>query len=176
MSKLLIVVDMQNDFIDGALGTPQALEIVEAVDRKIKEYDERGDLVVFTADTHGKDYLSTQEGRRLPVAHCVRGTRGWEISEKLFRPREAPVIEKNTFGSKELGIMLMELERAGECPEEIELVGLCTDICVIANAMIVKAFLPEVPVTVDRRCCAGVTPESHENALRAMEVCQIQVI
>lgn len=176
MSKLLIVIDMQNDFIDGALGTPEAQGIVEAVDRKIREYDERGDLVIFTADTHKEDYLDTQEGRRLPVRHCIEGTPGWEISAVLFHPEDAPVIEKNTFGSKELGIMLMELERAGETPESIELVGLCTDICVISNAMIVKAFLPEVPVTVDSACCAGVTPESHENALEAMKVCQINVI
>ena len=176
MSKLLIVVDMQNDFIDGALGTPQAQEIVDSVNQKIKEYDRRGDLVIFTADTHGDDYLKTQEGRNLPVSHCIRGTRGWEISDSLFQPQDSPVIEKDTFGSKELGIMLVELERAGEVPEEIELAGLCTDICVISNAMIVKAFLPEVPVTVDSACCAGATPESHENALRAMEACQIRVI
>ncbi|MCQ4638103.1 cysteine hydrolase [Anaerovorax odorimutans] len=176
MSKLLIIVDMQNDFIDGALGTQEAQEIVARVNEKIQEYDQRGDLVIFTADTHSKEYLETQEGRNLPVPHCMKGSQGWEISSALFRPQDAPVIEKDTFGSKELGIMLMEMERAGEVPAEIELVGLCTDICVISNAMIVKAFLPEVPVTVDASCCAGVTPESHENALKAMEVCQIHVI
>lgn len=175
MSRLLIVVDMQNDFIDGALGTPQAQEIVEKVDEKIKEYHGKGDLVVFTADTHNENYLSTQEGENLPVPHCIRGTSGWEISSVLFRPEGSPVIEKDTFGSKELGIMLMELERAGDTPESIELVGLCTDICVISNALMVKAFLPEVPVTVDASCCAGVTPESHNTALSAMEMCQIRV-
>lgn len=175
MKKLLIVVDMQNDFIDGALGTPEAKEIVKAVDKKIREYDARGDYVIFTADTHHKQYLDTQEGKLLPVTHCVKGTSGWEITGDIFRPEDSPVIEKDTFGSKELGIMLMELDRAGECPKEIELVGLCTDICVISNAMIVKAFLPEVPVSVDSSCCAGVTPKSHENALAAMKMCQIGV-
>lgn len=173
--KLLIVVDMQNDFIDGALGTPEAQKIVEPVNEKILEYDCRGDLVIFTADTHTEQYLKTQEGQNLPVAHCIKGTPGWEISKALFHPQDAPVIEKDTFGSRELGIMLMELARTGQVPETIELVGLCTDICVISNAMIVKAFLPEVPITVDSSCCAGVSPESHENALKAMEVCQIKV-
>lgn len=175
MSKLLIVVDMQNDFIDGALGTPQAVEIVDRVDEKIREYDEKGDLVIFTADTHSEDYLDSQEGKNLPVPHCIKGTHGWKISSRLFHPEDSPVIEKDTFGSKDLGIMLMELKRAGKAPEKIELIGLCTDICVISNALMVKAFLPEVPVSVDSSCCAGVTPESHENALKAMEMCQIQV-
>ncbi len=175
MSKLLIVVDMQNDFIDGALGTPEAVEIVENVNNKIKEYDEAGDLVIFTADTHTEEYMNTQEGANLPVPHCIKGTKGWEISDKLFRPEDSPVIEKETFGSKDLGIMMMELERAGEAPEAIELVGLCTDICVISNALLVKAFLPEVPVTVDSKCCAGVSPESHNNALEAMKICQISI-
>ncbi len=176
MKKLLIVVDMQNDFIDGALGTAEAQAIVENVDRKIRDYDEKGDLVIFTADTHTDKYMETQEGSNLPVPHCIKGSEGWEISSRLFRPEDAPVIEKETFGSKDLGIMLMELERAGETPEAIELVGLCTDICVISNAMLVKAFLPEVPVTVDSSCCAGVTPESHENALEAMKMCQIKIV
>lgn len=176
MSKLLIVVDMQNDFIDGALGTAEAQKIVKNVNEKIKKYDENGDLVIFTADTHGENYLDTQEGRNLPVPHCVKGSPGWGISNDLFQPEGSPVIEKNTFGSKELGIMLMELERSGEAPEAIELVGLCTDICVISNALMAKAFLPEVPVSVDASCCAGVTPESHENALNAMKMCQIHIL
>lgn len=175
MSKLLIVVDMQKDFIDGALGTPEAQDIVEKVNQKIKEYDKNGDLVIFTADTHEENYLDTQEGRCLPVPHCIRGTKGWEIDGRLFRPKDTPVIEKDTFGSKELGIMLMELDRSGNAPKAIELAGLCTDICVISNAMMVKAFLPEVPILVDSSCCAGVTPESHENALKAMKMCQIQI-
>lgn len=176
MSKLLIVVDMQNDFIDGALGTPEAQRIVEPVNKKIEEYDARGDLVIFTADTHGEHYLQTQEGRNLPIPHCIKGSTGWEICGALFRPQDAPVIEKETFGSNDLGIMMMELDRAGKAPDEIELVGLCTDICVISNALMIKAFLPEVPITVDASCCAGVTPESHENALNAMEACQIRIV
>ena len=175
MKKLLIVVDMQNDFIDGALGTAEAQAIVENVDRKIREYDEAGNLVIFTADTHTEQYMETQEGSNLPVPHCIRGTAGWEISDKLFRPEDAPVIEKETFGSKDLGIMLMELERAGETPEAIELVGLCTDICVISNAMLLKAGLPEVPIAVDAACCAGVTPQRHQTALAAMAACQIAI-
>ena len=176
MSKLLIVVDMQKDFIDGALGTPEARNIVEKVNKKIKEYDENGDLVIFKADTHNENYLNTQEGTKLPVPHCIRETEGWEIDSRLFRPEDSPVIEKDTFGSKDLGIMLMELDRAGNAPEAIELAGLCTDICVISNAMLAKAFLPEVPISVDSACCAGVTPESHANALKAMAMCQIQII
>lgn len=176
MKKMLIVVDMQNDFIDGALGTTEAQVIVKNVDKKIRDYDKAGDLVIFTADTHTQQYMETQEGVNLPVPHCIKGTPGWQISDKLYRPQDAPVIEKETFGSKDLGIMLMELERAGEMPEAIELVGLCTDICVISNAMMIKAFLPEVPVVVDSSCCAGVTPESHQNALEAMKMCQIKII
>ncbi len=175
MSKLLIVVDMQNDFIDGALGTPETQKILENVNAKIKKYDEQGDFIIFTADTHQDDYLKTQEGRNLPVPHCIKDSPGWQISDALLCPKDAPIIEKNTFGSKELGITLMEMERMGQTPEAIELVGLCTDICVISNAMIVKAFLPEVPISVDSSCCAGVTPESHENALKAMEACQIRI-
>ncbi|MCB6992037.1 cysteine hydrolase [bacterium 210820-DFI.6.37] len=175
MDSLLIVVDMQKDFIDGALGTPEAQAIIEAVNEKIKEYDKKGDLVIFTADTHNENYLKTQEGRNLPIPHCICGTEGWEIDNRLFRPEGSPILEKDTFGSKELGITLMELERTGNAPKSVELVGLCTDICVISNAMMVKAFLPEVPVSVDSACCAGVTPESHETALKAMKMCQIQI-
>lgn len=176
MGNLLIVVDMQNDFIDGALGTPEAEGIVDKVNEKIKAFDEAGDLVIFTADTHQRDYMDTQEGKNLPVPHCIEGEEGWNISDKLFRPKDAPVIKKDTFGSKELGIMLMEMEREGEAPEEIQLIGLCTDICVISNALLVKAFLPETKVTVDSSCCAGVTPQSHQTALDAMKGCQIQII
>lgn len=175
MSKLLIVVDMQKDFIDGALGTAEAQSIVSGVNAKIKEYDANGHWVIFTADTHYSDYLDTQEGTVLPIPHCIKGTPGWEISSALFRPEDAPVIEKDTFGSRELALLLTELQQAGKAPDEIELVGLCTDICVISNALLVKAFLPEVPVSVDSSCCAGVTPESHEIALKSMEMCQIQI-
>ena len=168
--KILIVIDMQNDFIDGALGTPEAVEIVPAVAEKIRQYREAGNLVVFTRDTHGEDYLDAQEGQNLPVIHCVEGTSGWEISPQL--PVEnARIINKPSFGSLELADYVASFEQI----DSIELVGLCTDICVISNAMILKAALPEIPLLVDASCCAGVTPESHRNALEAMKMCQITV-
>lgn len=176
MSKILFVIDMQNDFIDGALGTPEAEAIVSRVDAKIRKWDADGNPVIFTADTHGENYENTQEGRKLPVPHCIRGSRGWEISSRIYRPEDAPILEKNTFGSNELGIMLMELSRAGEEIREIQFVGLCTDICVISNALLAKAFLPEAEIIVDSSCCAGVTPQGHETALEAMKACQITVI
>ena len=171
MQKILLVIDMQKDFIDGALGTKEAIEIVPAVKEKIEGFDGK---VIFTRDTHFENYLDTQEGRKLPVEHCIKGTEGWEICSEL-RPlcTEEP-IDKLTFGSSELGPMLVALNDE-EPIESVTLVGLCTDICVISNAMIVKAFLPEVPVIVDAGCCAGVSPESHENALSAMAVCQIEI-
>lgn len=168
--NVLIVVDMQNDFIDGALGTKEAVKIVPAVREKIDAARAKGDTVIFTRDTHEEGYLSTQEGNTLPVPHCIRGTHGWQIS-KALPVEDAVVIDKPTFGSKELGEYLVSL-----APDRIELVGLCTDICVISNALLAKAFLPEVPVAVDAACCAGVTPQSHENALAAMACCQIEVI
>lgn len=171
MQKLLIVVDMQNDFIDGALGTKEAVAIVPRVAEKIKNFKGR---VIFTRDTHGSDYLDTQEGKNLPVPHCIRGTAGWEISPALVSfCREMPV-DKPTFGSMKLADMLVEINRQ-EAVESITLVGLCTDICVISNALLAKAALPEVPIIVDSSCCAGVTPESHMNALTAMKMCQIRV-
>jgi len=172
MQDLLIVVDMQNDFIDGALGTPEAVAIVPNVRRKIEEFD---GTVLFTRDTHYDDYLSTQEGKNLPVKHCIKDTNGWQIRSELDDLRTTEPIDKETFGSSELGATLWELDDEDEI-SSITLVGLCTDICVISNAMIAKAFLPEVPIIVDARCCAGVSVESHENALHAMEVCQINVI
>lgn len=173
--KILVVVDMQNDFIDGALGTKEAQDILPRVVEKIRGFEGK---VIFTRDTHEKDYLQTQEGRKLPVEHCIRGSRGWEIHDQL-KPfcREMPegrVIDKVTFGSVELGQQMLQWDQE-ERITSIELVGLCTDICVISNAMILKAFLPEVEMVVDGTCCAGVTPESHERALQAMEVCQISV-
>lgn len=171
MSKVLLVIDMQNDFIDGALGTKEAVAIVPKVIHKIKNFD---GLVLFTRDTHGEDYLSTQEGKNLPVVHCVKGTHGWEIQEEIEKLRNTKAFDKPTFGSIELGKYLTE--RNSKDPiSEITVIGLCTDICVISNAMIAKASLPEVPVHVDSACCAGVTPQSHENALKAMAVCQIQI-
>lgn len=168
--NVLIVVDMQNDFIDGALGTKEAVKIVSPVRKKIEAAREKGDTVIFTRDTHEEGYLSTQEGNKLPVPHCIRGTHGWQISDAL-PVGDALIIDKPTFGSKALGDCLTRL-----APDRIELVGLCTDICVISNALLVKAFLPEVPVAVDAACCAGVTPQSHENALAAMACCQIEVV
>lgn len=170
--KLLVVVDMQNDFINGALGTPEAEAIVPKVAEKIKQHLAAGGEVVYTRDTHfADDYLNSQEGRNLPVPHCIKHTTGWEICPDVFVPGHT-VIDKITFGFKGWPIYL----GTGTQYESVELVGLCTDICVISNAMLIKAFCPELPVIVDAACCAGVTPESHENALRAMEMCQIQIL
>lgn len=168
--KILIVIDMQNDFIDGALGTPEAVEIVPAVAEKIRQYREAGNLVVFTRDTHGEDYLDTQEGQNLPVIHCVEGTSGWEISPQL--PVEnARIINKPSFGSLELADYVASFEQI----DSIELVGLCTDICVISNALILRAAFPDAKITVAAHCCAGVTEETHRAALAAMKCCQIDV-
>ncbi|MCQ2508569.1 MAG: cysteine hydrolase [Dorea sp.] len=172
MRDLLIVVDMQNDFIDGALGTKEAVAIVPNVKKKIEEFE---GTVLFTRDTHEECYMETQEGKNLPVPHCIRGTKGWEIREELEALRTTDAIDKVTFGSSELGPMLVKMN-AEDPIQTITVIGLCTDICVISNVMIAKAFLPEVPVLVDAKCCAGVSVETHENALRAMEVCQVKVI
>lgn len=172
MQKILIVVDMQNDFIDGALGTPEAVAIVPNVKKKIEGFD---GTVLFTRDTHETYYMETQEGRNLPVPHCIRGTEGWQIRPELDALRKTEPLDKVTFGSSELGGILVALNKL-EPVEEITFIGLCTDICVISNVMIAKAFLPEVPVVVDAACCAGVTVASHENALEAMKVCQVKVI
>ena len=168
MKKILVVVDMQNDFIDGALGTPEAVAIVPHVREKIESFDGK---VFFTRDTHFENYMSTEEGKNLPVPHCIKGTDGWQIRAELDALRRTEAIDKLTFGSREL---VDVLAAEGEI-ESITFVGLCTDICVISNAMVVKAFYPEIPLTVDARCCAGVTPESHARALAAMKVCQIKV-
>ena len=171
MQDILIVVDMQNDFIDGALGTPEAVAIVPAAAEKIRSFP---GPVLFTRDTHGPDYLNTQEGRNLPVVHCVKGTPGWELRPELQALCRTAPIDKPTFGSAKLGELLLKMDREDPIAS-VTLIGLCTDICVISNALLVKAFLPEVPVTVDAACCAGVTPESHRNALAAMKMCQIAV-
>lgn len=171
MKKLLVVVDMQVDFVSGALGTPEARAIVGAVREKIVQEKQKGTEVVFTLDTHQENYLDTQEGKQLPVPHCIKGTEGWKLIPELAGLSEGcPQLEKPTFGS----VTLAHLAGKGQF-EEIELVGLCTDICVISNALLLKAALPEVPIRVDASCCAGVTPESHENALAAMRMCQILV-
>ena len=171
MQDILIVVDMQNDFIDGALGTAEAVAIVPKVVEKVRSF--KG-TVIFTRDTHGEHYMQTQEGRNLPVPHCIKGSHGWEVCPALEPLRTGLTIDKPTFGSAELGKVLLELDTK-EPVGSITLDGLCTDICVISNAMIAKAFLPEVPVTVDAACCAGVTPESHRNALSAMKMCQVRI-
>lgn len=170
--KLLIVVDMQNDFIDGSLGTPEAVAIVPYVKEVIENFDGE---VIYTRDTHSENYMETQEGKKLPVLHCVKGTPGWEISKELPVKEDAVILDKVTFGSSELGDFLKKLDSA-EKIEEVELIGLCTDICVISNAMIVKAYLPEAEITVDAKACAGVSVETHKNALNAMKVCQMTVI
>ena len=171
MRNILIVVDMQNDFIDGSLGTKEAQGIVTSVAEKIRNF--QGDIY-GTLDTHEEDYLSTQEGKNLPVPHCIRGTDGWEFPPQLAalaKARRAAVYEKSCFGSTRLASDLA----AAPDVEAVELAGLCTDICVVSNALLIKAVLPEVPVSVDARCCAGVTPEKHEAALLTMESCQISV-
>lgn len=170
MKRLLVVVDMQKDFIDGSLGTKEAQKIVGPVAERIREYIHGGDEVIFTLDTHGEDYLDTLEGKKLPVKHCIKGTGGWELHPELaaFSGRR---FEKETFGS----MACAEYAAAGEY-SRIELVGLCTDICVISNALLLKAAKPGTPVQVKADCCAGVTPESHANALAAMTMCQIDVI
>ena len=168
--KLLIVVDMQNDFIDAALGTKEAVAIVPAVAKKIAEYREAGNQVIFTRDTHQKNYMETQEGKNLPVMHCIEGTDGWQISKEL-EVGDSKIFNKPSFGSMELADYVANLNDI----EEIELIGLCTGICVISNAFILKAKLPEVKITVDSSCCACVTPESHQTALNAMKLCQINV-
>lgn len=171
MKKLLIVVDMQNDFIDGALGTKEAEGIVSNVADMVDQFCDNKDLIIYTRDTHTEYYLETQEGKNLPVEHCIMNTPGWEIAEKVYRTG-CKIIDKPSFGSFELAEWAANLENL----EEIVLVGLCTDICVISNAMILKARLPEVPISVVEDCCAGVTPQSHQNALEAMKMCQIRVL
>ena len=171
MKNYLIVVDMQNDFIDGSLGTKEAEAIVGKVAEKIRGFDGE---VIFTRDTHAPEYLETQEGRWLPVVHCVKESAGWRIREGLEAIRLCTVIDKPTFGSTELGVLLAQRDLE-EKIGSITVIGLCTDICVISNALLIKAFLPETPIVVDAACCAGVTPESHRNALEAMKMCQIAI-
>lgn len=171
MQDILIVVDMQNDFIDGALGTLEAQNIVPKVKKKIQNFPGK---VLFTRDTHEKDYLDTQEGRNLPVPHCIRNTPGWQIHPDLETLRKESPIDKVTFGSRELGDILKAADRE-EPIQSVTLVGLCTDICVISNALLAKAFLPEAEIIVDASCCAGVTPKSHKTALEAMQSCQIRI-
>ena len=165
LKKTLIVVDMQNDFIDMALGTKEAAAIVPKVKEKISEYIKNGDEVIYTRDTHSDDYLDTPEGKKLPVVHCVKGTKGWEIADELYVDG-CKIIDKPNFGWTGW---------RSETFEEVELIGLCTDICVVSNALIIKAMFPDALIKVDKNCCAGVTPESHNAALMTMGMCQIEI-
>lgn len=165
MKKTLIVVDMQKDFIDGALGSPEAQAIVPAVIEKIRLRQEEGWEILYTRDTHWDDYLSTPEGKKLPVPHCIKGSEGWQIPEDIY-VEGCPCINKPTFGYTGWGEYSFD---------RIELIGLCTDICVVSNALLLKAMFPEAEISVDPLCCAGVTPESHEAALKTMAMCQIDI-
>lgn len=167
--KLLVVVDMQNDFISGALGSSEAEQIVPYVKGLIENFDGQ---VIFTRDTHYKNYMETQEGKNLPVPHCVFGTEGWQIHSDLEVLRKTEAVNKITFGSKEL----VELLKDRTDIENITFVGLCTDICVISNVMLIKAYYPEIPLIVDAKGCAGVTPQSHKTALDAMKAIQVQIV
>ena len=172
MRKILLVIDMQNDFIDGVLGTQEAAAIVDRVVDEIKKYPASD--IIATRDTHTESYLNTQEGKNLPVVHCVKGTSGWELNTQIAAALgETLIIDKPTFGSKELAEQLTQMAQKEEL--DITLMGLCTDICVVSNALLIKAFLPETPVRVIAACCAGVTPESHQAALNTMRMCQIQI-
>ena len=170
MKRLLIVVDMQNDFITGSLGTPEAQAIVPNVKAKIEEYKANGDEIIFTRDTHSADYLETQEGKRLPVKHCINGTWGWIVADEVNYP-EYDCINKHNFGYDRWDCWISEKEIY-----QIELVGLVSDICVISNALVLKALFPEIPIIIDSTCCAGSTPEKHIAALETMKSCQIAVI
>ena len=175
--KILVVIDMQNDFIDGALGTKEAQAIVPKVAEKIKNFDGK---VFYTRDTHDEKYLETQEGKNLLVKHCIRGTDGWKLTPEIDVLCEGDILNKSSFGSIELGFKLNDYRSnlrviKNERVESITLIGVCTDICVISNAMILKAFFPDKPIIVDAACCAGSTPEGHKNALAVMKTCQIQI-
>ena len=175
MEKVLVVVDMQNDFIDGALGTSEAVAILPRAYELVRNF--QGE-VIFTRDTHSESYLDSAEGKKLPVPHCIKGTDGWEIASLLDVERKrlsARTFDKITFGSRELADYLYKKDKE-EGIEEIVIIGICTDICVISNAMLIKAALPEIKITVDSSACAGVTPESHRRALEAMKMCQIDVL
>lgn len=174
MKKFLVVVDMQKDFVDGALGTSEAQAIVENVVRKIEGFE--GEIIA-TYDTHFENYMQTAEGRKLPVPHCVKGTPGWQLDarvEAALKGKACTRVEKITFGSVDLPETIRRLANGEDF--QIELVGLCTDICVVSNALLLKAHFPEVEISVDARCCAGVTPAAHAAALQTMRSCQIDVL
>ncbi|MBR0136961.1 MAG: cysteine hydrolase [Erysipelotrichaceae bacterium] len=168
--KLLVIVDVQKDFVDGALGTKEAVEMVPVLLEKVRNFDGK---IVFTMDTHFDDYMQTLEGKNLPVPHCIKNTEGWKIIPELqdaVKDRDCSIFEKITFGSVDLARYVRDLD-----PEEVEIVGLCTDICVISNALMIKAFCPHIPIKCDSKCCAGVTVEKHLAALETMRSCQIEV-
>jgi nicotinamidase-related amidase len=172
MNKILVVVDMQNDFVTGSLGTKEAQAIVPAVVRKINERKKEGYAVYMTCDTHTSDYLSTAEGKALPVEHCIKGTRGWEVVPKVAEAAgKCPVFYKQTFASAELFLALQKSKA-----DVVEFVGLCSDICVVSNILGAKAFLPDAQFVADSNCCAGATPEGHEAAFKVMRSCLIQII
>lgn len=175
--NVLIVVDMQNDFVDGALGSMTAVSIVPNVVNKIKSYAKEDDIIIVTRDTHNKDYLFTEEGKNLPVEHCIEGTGGHELNKNVLDSlnEDAIIIDKPTFGALELGAKLRQLSILYDI-ENIELVGLCTDICVISNAVIAKSALPNAHIKVDASCCSGVTPESHNRALDSMQTLQVEIV
>lgn len=170
--KILLVIDMQNDFINGSLGTAEACDIVENVVEKIKSYENNNSIIYYTKDTHYEDYLNTKEGLKLPVKHCIKNTLGWEIPKNVLRNNKN-IIEKNTFGSRTL---FEQLKKYESDIESIELIGLCTDICVISNALLAKAYFPNIDIIVDEKCCAGVTVDSHNKAIETMKMCQIEII
>lgn len=174
MKNILIVVDIQNDFVDGALGTKEAEGIIEKAADKIRNFN--GDIFV-TLDTHEENYMDTQEGRKLPVPHCIKGTYGWELNRQIksaLEDKNFTVIEKPTFGSDELAMLIKEKYKDEEL--SVELIGICTDICVISNALTIRAHNTECDITVDSSCCAGVSPEAHNAALKVMKSCLINVI
>ena len=174
MKKILIVVDMQKDFVDGALGTAEAVAIVDNVVKKIEDFE--GDIIV-TYDTHEENYMETQEGKNLPVPHCIRGTNGWKLDSKVqsaLDKKAYKTLEKPTVGSLELPAYISANYNPAET--EIELIGLCTDICVVSNALLLKANFLETNVSVDSSCCAGVTVDSHNAALTTMKMCQVNII
>ena len=177
--KILLVIDMQKDFVDGALGTAEAVAIVPAVVEKIRQYRAAGDVVIATRDTHTKDYLSTQEGKNLPVVHCVRGTPGWQLDAAVAEALgdDAVIVDKPTFGSTELAdIVGRYAAEYGEENVRVELIGLCTDICVVSNALLLKAHYHEMPLALDPNCCAGVTPQKHAAAIETMRSCQLEIL
>ena len=176
--EILVVVDMQKDFVDGALGSPEAVAILPNVVNKIEEYKARGGVILATLDTHGDNYMDTSEGKNLPVVHCVKGSEGWKLHPAVAAalPESARVLEKPTFGSTELVKVVGEyVTQYGEENVSVELIGICTDICVVSNALLLKANFYEMPLSLDTSCCAGVTPATHDAALTTMKMCQIAV-